>query len=73
LAVESASADKEAVQGFVKPFSEITEEGGYSACQIFNVKETVLFWEKMPVPTYLAKERVAAGIRQLVSRVAQSV
>jgi hypothetical protein len=59
--IKLASADKEAVQGFVKPLSEITEEGGYSACQIFNVKETVLFWKKMPAPTYLAKERVAAG------------
>jgi hypothetical protein len=48
------------VQEFVKAFSKIIEEGGYSACQIFNVDEAGLFWEKMPCQTYLAKEEAAA-------------
>jgi hypothetical protein len=42
LTGESASADKQATLEFVKKFTEIVEEGGYSARQIFNVDETGL-------------------------------
>jgi hypothetical protein len=37
------------------------KEGGYSACQIFNVNEIGLFWKKMPAWTYLAKEEATAS------------
>lgn len=62
LTGESASADKEAADKFVRTFAEIVDAGNYSAHQIFNVDETGLFWKKMPERTYLAKEEnVAPG------------
>jgi hypothetical protein len=61
LTGEAASTDKEAAQEFVKTFSEIIEEGGYSAHQIFNVEETGLFWKKMHAQIYLAKEEAVAS------------
>jgi hypothetical protein len=35
---------------------KITEGGGYTIQQIFNVDETGLFWKKMPDRTYISKE-----------------
>ncbi|XP_067944890.1 tigger transposable element-derived protein 1-like [Watersipora subatra] len=53
---EAASADTEAAERFPQVLTEIIEESGYSAKQIFNVDETGLFWKKMLEKTYISRE-----------------
>jgi hypothetical protein len=41
---------------FPDMLKEITNEGGYTAQQLFNADEPGLFWKKMPERTYISTE-----------------
>jgi hypothetical protein len=54
---EAASGDAKAAQMFPDVLKEIISEGGgHTAQQVFNVDESGLFWKKMPERTYISKE-----------------
>jgi hypothetical protein len=40
--------------------AQLIEEGGYCACQYFNVDETGLFLKKMPTRTFIRREETTA-------------
>lgn len=53
---EAGNADETVIQEYVNTFDKIVKEGNYSACQVFNVDETGLFWKKMPDGTNISLE-----------------
>ncbi|XP_070614807.1 tigger transposable element-derived protein 1-like [Erythrolamprus reginae] len=59
---ETASADTGAAEEYVHgTFKEIIEEGAYLPEQVFNMDETGLLWKRMPLHTFLMKEKAKAS------------
>lgn len=55
---EATSADTGVVNNYPLVLKKITEEGGYTPQQVFNVNETGLYWKHMPVKTFISSEEM---------------
>lgn len=53
---KSASIYEPAASRFKKELKQIMEVGRYTNQQLFNVKETSLYWKRMPKRTFMPKE-----------------
>lgn len=64
---ESASANVDAANKFIKNFEKLT--GGYKTEDIFNVDETALFYKLLPNKTYDASNTNVYGLKADKSRI----
>lgn len=53
---KSAQFDLEATKNFSASLDAIIREGGYTAKQVFNIGETILYWKKLPGRAFISEE-----------------
>ncbi|XP_064093599.1 tigger transposable element-derived protein 1-like isoform X2 [Macrobrachium nipponense] len=61
---KTAHSDVEAAKKISADLDAIIKEGGYTAKQVFNISETILYWKKLPGRTFISeKESTEPGFK----------